>query len=101
MIEVRLRRNADGEERVYKETIPEGWTDDPEGAAEFMWTDGNYACDCNRVLFFAYAEGREATEEEWAEACVPVGRYTLVSLHVNGKLVTSEDPGLAQRIESG
>ena len=23
----------------------------PEGIAEYMWTEGNYACDCNRSLF--------------------------------------------------
>jgi hypothetical protein len=24
---------------------------------EFLWTEGNYACDCNRALFFARAVG--------------------------------------------
>ena len=25
----------------------------PEDSARFMWTDGNYGCDCNRALFIA------------------------------------------------
>lgn len=24
---------------------------------EYMWTDGNYSCDCNRALFHARARG--------------------------------------------
>lgn len=33
------------------------WPDDTwEGeSSEFIWVDGNYACDCNRGLFFARA----------------------------------------------
>ena len=29
--------------------------------AEFMWTDGNYACDCNRTIFLT-----EDHETNWA-----------------------------------
>ena len=33
------------------------WHDDGEAheATEFMWSDGNYSCDCNRELFFVRA----------------------------------------------
>ncbi len=27
-------------------------------AAEYLWEDGNYACDCNRALLFNWALGR-------------------------------------------
>ncbi len=30
---------------------------DHEDLGEFMWTDGNYSCDCNRALFHARARG--------------------------------------------
>ena len=27
-------------------------SDEPPVLSDFMWTEGNYACDCNRALFF-------------------------------------------------
>lgn len=30
----------------------------------FGWSEGNYACDCNRHLFFARAGGREAEDDQ-------------------------------------
>ena len=36
----------------------------PEGGPElYVWEDGNYACDCNRALLFAWARGEEAPVE--------------------------------------
>lgn len=32
--------------------------------SEFIWTEGNYSCDCNRKLFFYRAKGLEASDEE-------------------------------------
>ena len=64
---VLLRRNADGTER---------WVDyeyeiEPH---DYLWTEGNYGCDCNRHLFFELAGGSEADED------VPCGEtlYTAV-----------------------
>ena len=34
---------------------------DDEGDT-FIWTDGNYSCDCNRFLFFEWAKGNKP---EW------------------------------------
>jgi hypothetical protein len=48
---VLIRNNETGEERLYAETYP--WHD----AAQFLWTEGNYGCDCNRAIFFADAGG--------------------------------------------
>lgn len=39
-----------------------GWnvSDDPQLIGlEFMWSEGNYSCDCNRSLFFQEAGGVE------------------------------------------
>ena len=35
---------------------------DWEGTVEFLWSEGNYSCNCNRFLFFERAQGK--TEEE-------------------------------------
>lgn len=54
---VHIRRNSDGLVRVYRENM-EWWTGE-DGSSDFLWSDGNYACDCNRALFFARAVGEE------------------------------------------
>lgn len=41
-------RNYEGEVRSFE---------DPHEYFEFMWNEGNYACACNRALFFARAGG--------------------------------------------
>ena len=53
MINVHIRKNATNEVRIYKCNSP--WS------GGFMWSDGNYACDCNRAIFFGDAGG---TNEE-------------------------------------
>jgi len=32
-------------------------------AADYLWSEGNYGCDCNRALFF-YSWGPEAKDRE-------------------------------------
>jgi len=60
---VRIRKNDTGEVREYKDYAI--WEDDfaNDGLGQpslFIWQEGNYACDCNRYLFFQ----RSANEEE-------------------------------------
>lgn len=56
--QVAIRRNADGVARVHN--VPNfDWDED----AAWMWTEGNYSCDCNRALFFAWAAGDDAPED--------------------------------------
>lgn len=44
-----LRNRLTGETLNY---IDDDWEDDSEvSTVEFMWTEGNYSCDCNRSLF--------------------------------------------------
>lgn len=57
-----IRNNFTGEERIDLDEFD--WKD--EHGFLFMWTDGNYGCDCNRALFFARAAGEE-------DADVPCG----------------------------
>lgn len=46
-LKVLICRMIDGEIRDYIEHYYNTWND-----AEYIWTDGNYECDCNRSLFF-------------------------------------------------
>ena len=48
--EVHITKIATGETRVLKR--PEAW--DPEHS-DYMWSEGNYSCDCNRSIFFEEA----------------------------------------------
>ena len=47
LLEIRL--NATGEIRSMAEMY----------SGSFIWEEGNYACDCNRELFFAWAAGED------------------------------------------
>lgn len=49
---VTIRDRRTGVERIYRDI----WPYDEEGL-EFMWSEGNYGCDCNRAIFFARAGG--------------------------------------------
>ncbi len=53
MLHIEILRTADGALRAYDE--PGEWN----LVRDFQWGDGNYACDCNRGLFFARAGGDE------------------------------------------
>lgn len=46
-----IRRNADGEVRQYHADQPDEYLD----SLEFSWSENNFACDCNRHLFFERA----------------------------------------------
>lgn len=56
---VEIMRNSDGVIRHDKD----GWEWDVERKDSFdvdsffLWSDGNFACDCNRAMFFAHAGG--------------------------------------------
>lgn len=38
-----------------------------DGTVEFLWSDGNYGCDCNRSLFFNRALGLEDGDHQCSE----------------------------------
>lgn len=56
-----IRKNDTREVREYHPDMlikdGEDWPD------IWIWTDGNFSCDCNRALFFGYAAG-----ETWKDA---------------------------------
>lgn len=53
MINVEMRRNSDG--KIAKYTDGCEW----DSGYDFMWSFGNYSCDCNRYLFFMRAVGED------------------------------------------
>lgn len=57
---IHLKDTQTGEVRQIHEDA--GWPGDERCATEYMWTEGNYACDCNRGLFYARAAGEPDPE---------------------------------------
>lgn len=53
-----LQRKSDGMVRLYP--VEDKWSE----LTEFMWSEGNYACDCNRKLFFARTAGEPDPPEK-------------------------------------
>jgi hypothetical protein len=41
---------------------PYEWDESNPEASEFLWSEGQNCCDCNRSLFFAWAVGLECNE---------------------------------------
>ena len=54
---VLLRKNSTGEVR---EIDGGEWHE----ASEFLWTEGNFSCDCNRAILFERAVGKEIDDDE-------------------------------------
>ena len=78
-INVEIKRNADGLTRVYP--FPEyGWDTDMD---DYMWSDGNYSCDCNRALFFA----RAADEDDDIDIQCGESAYSVRIFDLSGKLL--------------
>jgi len=58
---VQIRDNQTGEMREYRtEDLMEEGESVPN---DFIWSEGNYACDCNRLLFFLRANDEEEPKE--------------------------------------
>lgn len=53
---VLIRDNETGIVRAYEDAYLR-WVED-----DFIWTEGNFACDCNRGLFFARAVGEDGPD---------------------------------------
>jgi hypothetical protein len=77
---VLLRHNPTGEERLVDGYGP--WDD----GAEFLWTEGNYGCDCNRALHF-YNWSEDADDRE----CGDVEFTAVKAVLSDGREVPLED----------
>lgn len=67
---VTIRKNATGEERTYRHDMR--W--EAEGD-QYMWSEGNYSCDCNRYLFFQRAHDEDEEDFECGDTA-----YTVVKI---------------------
>lgn len=56
IFDVFIKNNQTGEIRLYSDEYEDN------DIISFLWSDGNYACDCNRSLFFARAKGEPDPE---------------------------------------
>lgn len=62
-LRVEICRMADRVVRVYETSF--AWDDSGvTGSSSYLWSDGNYGCDCNRALFFARAAGEEDPDDD-------------------------------------
>ena len=88
VIDALIHRNSDGATALHRwETTL--YDNDPEAAdaVNFMWGDGNYACDCNRYLFFERAVGRVPSDHyECGDSA-----YSLIWLKLNGEVIAEEE----------
>ena len=55
---------------------------DLEWLGDFIWSEGNFSCDCNRDIFF---NGDSPDDFECSDNI-----YTILSIHNNDELVYSE-----------
>lgn len=49
-----------------------------EAGAEFMWTDGNYSCDCNRSIMIRQKYGTDFMPELFCGETIELVRYDIV-----------------------
>ena len=59
---IHLHDTLTGEAAIWRTTETRQETETREeqvGLIRYMWSDGNYGCDCNRRLFLDRAQGRE------------------------------------------
>lgn len=81
---VEIRNNATGEVRRYYDDY---FNPDPETGSRYIWTEGNYGCDCNRSLFFARAADEEDPEDLDCEG----GVFTAIRAHCDNGTVMELD----------
>lgn len=63
-----IRLNSTGETRRFEDERDPKYDD----VVEFMWSEGNYACDCNRAAFFAEAAGEIDPHQDCGHAAFSV-----------------------------
>ena len=87
--------NETGQVRFYHDDLE--WCDE---SSVFMWTEGNYGCDCNRSLFFYGVPPDHEIESPCGE-----GRFTVLFAELpNGTRVVLDPPknadGEAQHVDA-
>lgn len=80
---VEITRVATGQTVTHHEAGD--WDDD---ATDYLWTDGNYGCDCNRALFF----GRAGGNLEGDPGDCGMERFTCSGVRPDGARFVIDDP---------
>lgn len=83
MLSIHLRNNQTGEERQNLEKNLD-WRGD------FIWKDGNFACDCNREMFWLQAIGVDTDAMDDEEFQCSHCRYTIWIIDEDGKILYDE-----------
>jgi hypothetical protein len=96
-------RTPDGREFAHVTSVERRYA----GNQEFLWTEGNWACDCNRSLFIGRDHGvwlgaAPQEDDDDGEASLSCGdTITLVRLVVDGVTVYEEQAGSRDREAPG
>ena len=69
MIHIHIKDNVTGEEVINHNELD--WNGD------FIWTEGNFACDCNRALFFIGAKTGVWPDDDETPCSYEQQRYTI------------------------
>ncbi len=70
-----IRNNETGEIREYEtEEILEAGDEHP---SVFNWEENNYSCDCNRCLFFKYANDEDVSDDEFDSIECSEGKFSV------------------------
>lgn len=61
MYNIALQDKETGETKIikYESQFKDGDDEDNDMVVDFMWTEGNYSCDCNRHVFFYDSDAGE------------------------------------------
>ena len=87
--DVHITDTTTGETRVAKEF---GDWDEDKGSY-YLWSDGNFGCDCNRYLFFERAGGKEPEVGDMDCNSVPNRFRVVIKASVNAHELYRDDEG--------
>ena len=67
----RYARGGPGIHPLTAERVPPGWENEAEleKTIVYMFTEGNFSCDCNLLDFLDYAEGKEPPDDPSHHPC--------------------------------
>lgn len=76
----RIKNNITGEIRDYcNDAI---WDEEKNEPALWIWQEGNYACDCNRYLFFQRAKREKQVERGCSDGKYSVNIYNAKNMEL-------------------
>jgi hypothetical protein len=84
-----IRNNETGEVREYdtEELLEKG----EKHPSTFNWEEHNFSCDCNRTLFFKYANNEDVSDDEFDNIECSGGKFSVnLKNKKDGKLYYKE-----------